>query len=520
MDCNMMKEGIITAGSKYTAQAGADILKAGGNAFDAALGAMLMSCVAEPALTSAAGGGFMLTREGGSGRKLLFDFFAQTPQIKSKTGGLDFYPIEFNYGDAIQTFHIGLGSVAVPGFLRGVFHIHERLGRMPMEELARPAIDAAREGLVVTEHMHYCMNLVKPVIEASPRGREIFADSGEMKKPGMYVRLDRFADALDHLSREGDDEFYRGSMGQKLVRDAREKGGHIRMDDLENYQVLEREPLSHYYRHYRVFTNPPPSSGGTLIAFLLKMIEKLDCEKAGFGKHKHLSMLANAMKTTAAARKKGFDGKIHEKGVAKNFLGKAFMREYERQMYELSQKTGNTTHLSVADKAGNIATVTTSHGEGSGYMIPGTDIMCNNMLGEEDLNPGGFHQWPEDTRITSMMAPTLVEQNQKPILALGTGGANRIRSAIAQVIINHLDFGMPIEKAVEAPRLHWDAGRLDVEHGFARAEVEKIQIGDTQIVPWSAKAMFFGGTHCLALDSTGQLSGAGDSRRAGTVIVV
>lgn len=515
-----MKQGIISAGSKYTAQAGADILKAGGNAFDAALGAMLMSCVAEPALTSAAGGGFMLCRQGGGGKKTLFDFFTQTPKKKAKTDDLEFYPIEFNYGDAIQVFHIGLGSVAVPGFLRGVFHIHGRLGRMPLTELARPAIDAAKSGLVVTRHMHYCMNLVKPVIQASERGRELFADGKAMKKPGMYVRMEHFADALEHLAREGDEEFYRGEIGQKLVKDASEKGGHISMDDLEGYQVIEREALSFYYRHYRVFTNPPPSSGGTLIAFLLKMIEKLDCNKAGFGKHMHLSMLANAMKTTASARKNGFDGRIHEKEIAKSFLGKTFMRDYEKQMYQMAQKIGSTTHLSVADKDGNIASVTTSHGEGSGYIIPGTDIMCNNMLGEEDLNPGGFHQWPEDTRITSMMAPTLVEKNKKPILALGTGGANRIRSAIAQVIINHLDFGMSLEEAVEAPRLHWDLGRLDVEHGFSPADVEKILIDDTQVVPWTNKAMFFGGTHCIGMDADGGLTAAGDSRRAGTVIAV
>jgi gamma-glutamyltranspeptidase/glutathione hydrolase len=175
----------------------------------------------------------------------------------------------------------------------------------------------------------------------------------------------------------------------------------------------------------------------------------------------------------------------------------------------------------VVDGEGNAASITTSNGEGSAYMIPGTGIMMNNMLGEEDLSPQGFHQWPLHQRMSSMMAPTLVLQDGQPHLVLGSGGSNRIRTAILQVMSNVLDFGMDIEAAVNAPRLHWERGALHLEPGYDQVAMEAQGITDSDDCTWwQGRNMFFGGVHAVAVGADGTLSGVGDGRRGGACVVV
>ena len=181
-------------------------------------------------------------------------------------------------------------------------------------------------------------------------------------------------------------------------------------------------------------------------------------------------------------------------------------------------KLGSTTHLSVIDDDGNAASVTTSNGEGSSYVLPGTSIMANNMLGEADLNPLGFHQWTPNQRMSSMMAPTMVLRDGRPYLVLGSGGSNRIRTAILQVIANLVDFSMPLEAAVAAPRIHWENDVFHLEPGFKQPGLESV-IGTAKPVWWQTKNMFFGGVHAVGLDDAGHLHGAGDSRRSGAVAV-
>ncbi|MEM9980683.1 MAG: gamma-glutamyltransferase, partial [Cyanobacteria bacterium P01_D01_bin.2] len=183
-----------------------------------------------------------------------------------------------------------------------------------------------------------------------------------------------------------------------------------------------------------------------------------------------------------------------------------------------ANKLGSTTHLSVIDSDGNAASVTTSNGEGSSYVIPGTNIMVNNMLGEEDLNPHGFHQWLPNQRMSSMMAPTMVLRDGRPDLVLGSGGSNRIRTAILQVISNLVDFAMPLDTAVAAPRIHWENDVFHLEPGFDQAALVPI-IVSAKPVWWQTQNMFFGGVHAVGLDRDGTLHGAGDARRRGAVAV-
>jgi gamma-glutamyltranspeptidase/glutathione hydrolase len=515
-----MKKGLVACGHPLTAQAAIQILEEGGNAFDAMIAAGLMTYVAEPSMTSAGGGGFMnvWTKEG---QNILFDFFVQTPIHKRPESELDFYAIEIDFGTTKQVFHVGLGGAATPSNLAGLFHVHKKLGSLPFTVIAAPAIAAARNGVVITEYAHYLMTLVAPAITSRDEGKKLFMHNGQLKGVGEKLYFPNFANTLEALAKDGSPrEFYEGEIAQKIVKDCKEKGGYLTLDDLKNYKVIERKPLQVTYNDYMIATNPPPATGGSLIAFQLKLLEKLGLEQYGFGSGEHLHYLANAMRLTAASRAELLDQKLYEDTVLSEFLDENYLSKVRSQLPKFDDLLGSTTHISVADAAGNVAAMTTSHGQGCGYVIPDTDIMLSNMLGEADLNPLGFHRWASNQRITSMMSPTLVFKNNQPIAAMGSGGANRIRSAITQVILNYVAFGLSPQDAVMQPRMHWDRNILDIEPNFLAENINKIYLPNEQKrTVWEQQNMFFGGVHSLFVGANGQWLGVPDARRAGVSLM-
>jgi gamma-glutamyltranspeptidase/glutathione hydrolase len=186
-----------------------------------------------------------------------------------------------------------------------------------------------------------------------------------------------------------------------------------------------------------------------------------------------------------------------------------------RVMRRYAIRARGTTQISVADAAGNLASLSLSNGEGSGYLLPGTGVMLNNMLGEEDINPEGVHRWPRDRRLASMMAPSLITLRDGTRIALGSGGSNRIRSAILQVISNRVDFGMPLAEAVSAPRIHLEGGLLNLEPPCGAETLAGLARHHPRIKCWEAPNLFFGGVHSVARRANGRLEGAGDPRRGG-----
>ncbi len=501
--------GVVAAGHIQTAEAAAEMLRAGGNAFDAAVAGVLAACVAESVLTSLGGGGFLLAHTV-NGENILYDFFSQTPQTAAQPGqSLDFYPIDADFGDTTQAFHIGLGSMAVPGVWAGLLRVHQRLGKLPLAVVAEPAIALARQGVTVNPFLAYVYRILTPILTATPAARALYAPSGELLQAGDTLNIPSFADTLTHLVSHPHD-FYRGDIAHQIAQTCADKGGCLSLSDLEDYRVLERTPLKTQYRDRTLLTNPPPSSGGTLIAFALQLLSALDLSQYAHSSSDHLRCLSTVMRLTNQARRDGYDSRLYDPTVAADFLAADHLAPYQQQ---LVNKLGSTTHLSVIDSQGNAASVTTSNGEGSAYVVPGTGIMINNMLGEEDLNPHGFHQWQPNQRISSMMAPTMVLQQGQPELVLGSGGSNRIRTAILQVISNLIDFRMPLAAAVAAPRIHWENGTLHLEAGQT---IPNGTVTDA-LVHWSDFNMFFGGVHAVKLSEAGTTEGTGDPRRSGTV---
>lgn len=506
--------GVIAAGHPETVAAGLAMFEAGGNAFDAAVACILAACVTEPGLTSLAGGGFLLAHTH-TNHNILFDFFTQTPRYKCPISELNFYPVGVNFGRIIQEFHIGLGSMAVPGVWAGVIRVHETLGRLPFSLVAEPAIALAKQGVEVNSFQAYTFSsLLQPILLTTAEGREIYAPEGDILKTGDRLIMNNFAQTLEALISGGMAEFYQGEIAQKLVRDCQNSGGHLTLEDLQNYRVIEREPLTINYRGKTILTNPPPSAGGTLIAFALELLSAVDLSGIEFGSRQYLELVKTVMQLTNIARTDRLDGNLYQDNITDTFLSS--VSSYQQPLIHAVNKWGSTTHISVLDQEGNAASVTTSNGEGSGYMIPGTGIMVNNMLGEEDLNPLGFHLWPENVRISSMMSPTLVLNQGKPEVVMGSGGSNRIRTAILQVLLNLIDFNFSVEDAVNNPRFHWENHCLDIEPGFDPEIINTLDLSEQDIVRlWPEKNMFFGGVHTLVKTADGQLFGAGDQRRSG-----
>jgi len=516
----LAQHGAVAAGDDETARAAAEILKSGGNAFDATLAALFASTVAEPVLSSLGGGGFLLAAPA-SGPSVLYDFFAHTPHRKCTE--VDFHPVEADFGATTQEFHIGLGSIATPGMVRGAFEAHRDLGRMPIKEIVQPAVDLARGGFNLSPLQAYIFEVVAPIYMATPECRAQYAslaDPAKLIGAGERMAVPVKADFLDALAHEGDDLFYRGEVAATVARDCEDRGGHLQRADFESYEVIKRAPLAVEFEGARILTNPPPSVGGILIAFALKLVADTGLEKLAYGSFEHLRRLAEVMAQTNQARvDSGLN--LHPGRGAEMLLDPGFLARYRAEVSGQPTSYRGTTHISVIDRDGNAASMTLSNGEGSAYIAPGTGVVFNNMLGEEDINPKGFHQWPQDTRMSSMMAPSLILHPDGLMVALGSGGSNRIRTAILQVILGILKFGAPVQEAVTLPRIHFERGLLNVEAGFDESVCNRLTEAFAQCKLWDAQNLFFGGVHAVEYDtSMGTLIGGGDPRRGGVALVV
>jgi gamma-glutamyltranspeptidase/glutathione hydrolase len=516
----MPARGIVAAGHQQTAEAAVAILKEGGNAFDAVIAALFAATVTEPVLCSLGGGGFLLAQTA-SGKNSVLDFFVQTPLERRPDSELDFYPIIADFGTSQQEFHIGQGSIATPGMIKGLFAIQKELGSMPMSELVAPAIELARNGVALNALQSYIFSIVAPIYLASPESRSLFESPTQpdstLREGERYRNLET-ADLLEVLAIEGEGLFYQGEIAQCVAAEAAVRGGCLTRRDFEAYRTVERQPLAFNYRDARILTNPVPSSGGILIGLALKLFEDVPADDWPVDEAGRIRLLAEVMNQTTQAR---LDAHLDDTAAhldSDRMLDPSFLKQYQDAVRGRARAMRGTTHISVMDAEGNIATATVSNGEGCGSIVPGTGIMLNNMLGEEDLNPHGFNRWQPDQRMTSMMSPSIVQLGDGRRVATGSGGSNRIRTALLQVILNLVDQGMDIESAVRASRIHLEGSKLSVEGGFAASTVEQLQADWSDHAIWDDLNLFFGGAHSVLREQAGGFTGCGDPRRDGVCL--
>lgn len=513
------------------------MLAQGGNAVDAAVAAAFATFISEYTLSTPGGGGFALVHDAPSGASHLLDFFSTGPGLgqtrQPSPEEIDFQEITVDYGPSRQHFYVGRGAVAVPGNVAGLCSLAKQAGRLPLPVLLEPAIRLARDGCPVSEIQAFIGGLIEPILLLTPECAAIFGrPEGGLRLAGDLVRMPALGDTLEALGREGPRLFYRGDVAQAIVADQQANGGLLTAMDLERYRVRRYRPLAARFRRFDVLTNPPPSRGGLLISFTLRLLDGFPLETLPFGSAGYLELLAEAMRVTHLARRALEAQDLLPRQQTARLLGLATVGRWQETLRELLARPvaeraldaappamPSTTQISVMDEDGLVVSLTTSGGEGNGFVVPGTGVILNNMLGEADLHPQGFHKSPPGQRIPSMMAPTVVLRDGLPLLALGSGGANRIRSAIVQVLLNSLAFQLPLAEAVGAARIHFEEGVLQVEDGNDPAAIDALEAAGYSVNRWQTRHMFFGGAHAVARQPDGSFAAVGDARRGGAAVL-
>jgi gamma-glutamyltranspeptidase/glutathione hydrolase len=462
---NMVDNYKVAGGHKDTVESASNILKEGGNAFDAAIAGVFASMSCEYLYTGAASGGAMLVKKNGFSADII-DFFVETPPINpSKVK--DFKAINADFGDTKQEFNIGAGSVGIPGTLPGLIHIHKEYGSLPFSVLVEQAIDLSKKGCLISKNQEYLSEVLSPIISSSEVLESLFIKDGSLLKEGDLFINTEFASFLDQFLYEDATTFYRHEVCPLFYNSFKE-GGIIELKNLQEYTPKKRAPLELKYRGHQIFMNPEPSTGGTLINAGLKQLRGLD-----------------------VVSKQDIEGALHK------------IKKFKDQ-----DMVGSTTHLSVIDKENNVASVTTTNGVGAGFTVPGTGIMPNNMLGEKHLNINGFHNWKSQQRIPSNICPTLIVDKNNNLTTLGSAGSSRIISATMSVISNLLNNEMSLKRSISKSRIHLEGDTLHCEPSDGHPEYKT-----ENVVIWEAKNMYFGGVNaCSSFDSVG------DERRSGVSV--
>ncbi|UJA19567.1 gamma-glutamyltransferase [Thermoleophilia bacterium SCSIO 60948] len=507
--------GVVAAGHRLTAEAGARAFAEGGNAVDAALAAVMASFACESPLTALGAGGHMLVH--GFGDDVALDFFVEVPG-RDAGERAELVEAEIWFNERVpQTFHVGAASCAVPGVPAGLAHAASRWASLPFGVLAEPAVELASRGVEMTAEQAYFHEILDPILSLEAEGAASYSPAGRPLLAGERLAMPDLADGLRLLAAEGAEPFYRGETARRIVDFVAERGGIIGAADLAAYRPVEREPVRVAFAGRELVTNPPPSSGGVLIALALAALERAD--------RRDVESIVRAMAAIQALRDADFAARLAVPGFADELLADDHIARITASAEAAGPlpgsapggRLGSTTHVTAVDVAGRCASVTCSNGSSSGIVVPGTGVHLNNMLGEQDLNPLGFHRFEPGVRMPSMMSPSVVLGPGGLELGLGSGGSNRIRSAILQVVLRATRESMPLEAAIAAPRVHFENGEVQAEPGADPAALAALEASGATVERWDAPNVFFGGVHAVARDGEGRLEGAGDPRRGGAV---
>src|SRR5262245_20990418 len=451
----------IAAGNPATAAAGAEILANGGNAADAAVAATLASCVAESIMTGLLGGGHAIYFDAASGQARNLDCFCSIPS--GEGGELDHLQVPF--GEELVHYAIGAASCAVPGVPAGLGALHSRYGRLPWRDVFEPALRYARGGVEMSPAHASCLAMLAPVMTMD-LGARIYAPENVLLQAGDTLRQPGIEKALTLLVEEGAASMYTGSLAQSLLSLMRARGGIVTADDLREYEVVWSEPLEVPYSGRRVLTR----GGLSRLPALLPRMPEL----------RGLSETERVLQVLPVLEAVGVET--------------------------------HTTNVSVVDADGNACAFTTSLGLGSGDFLPGLDLHLNSMLGEVDLVVGDL---VPGERMGSMMAPSLVFDEEGLVLVAGAAGGTRLPTAMTLALSGILDEGLEPQVAVDRPRFHPTVDTINAEGGVDEDALASLESDGRTVRRWPGLHHYFGGV------STVGRSGAGaDPRRSGVAIMV
>jgi gamma-glutamyltranspeptidase/glutathione hydrolase len=452
----------IAAGHPATVEAGAEILRAGGSAADAAVAASLASCVAETVMTGLLGGGHAIYYQAAAGRIENLDCFVAVPGLGAERREAELVELDVPFGAELVHYAVGIASCAVPGVPAGLDELSRRHGRLEWPRLVEPALELARAGVEMPAAHASCLAMLAPVMTMN-EGSRIYAPSGALLTAGDRLEQPGLARALELVAEEGASSAYTGSIADSLLELTAERGGLITHADLVSYRASWSESVEVGYLETQVYTRGDLSG----LPETLPRVPRL----AGLDEDERVLTLARVLAEGAA------DG------------------------------GGDTTNITVVDHDSNACVITTSLGLGSGDFLPGLDLHLNSMLGEADLVRGELE--PGD-RMGSMMAPSIVMSNGNLALAIGAAGGTRLRGALIQVAAGVLDEGLSADEAVARPRLHAAGGRVQLEPGLPDSVVTALERAGFEVRVWPDRHHFFGGVSLVTPNDA-----AGDPRRSG-----
>lgn len=522
--------GVVAAAKPEASQIGVDILRRGGNAVDAAVATAFALGVLEPNASGLGGGGFMIIKLAKMKEAVIIDFRETAPAAATA----DMYKRDEKGAIIDSANTVGGLASGVPGEVAGLLYALQNYGskRLSLARILEPSIQYAEKGYRVTENLSPIIldNLAK--INKYPATAAIYTVDGLPPEVGATITNPDLAATLRLIARGGADAFYKGELAQKIAKAVQDAGGIITAQDLANYQVKVRAPVTGSYRGFSIISTPPASSGGTHVIQILNILENMDMAKLGIGTAAANHAWVEALRLAFADRGRYMADadfvKVPLKGLAsKDYAKELFAKiDMAKAMGSAAAgdptkfESGSTTSFAVMDRAGNMVACTKSinYFFGSGVTVPGTGIIMNNHMDDFVLNPGHIQSIEPGKRPLSSMTPTLVlDPSGQPFMALGSPGATRIIGAVAQVISNVVDHNMPIQDAIVAPRIFAMASgqvQLEGRNSINALNGLKALGHDVNVrADWDA---YFGGVHAVLYDRKAKmLRGGADPRRDG-----
>jgi gamma-glutamyltranspeptidase/glutathione hydrolase len=489
------RRAMVVAQEPNATDTGVAVLKSGGNAVDAAVAVALALAVTHPVAGNLGGGGFLLVRFN-DGRATFIDFRERAPEAATRDMYLD------GQGNLTDASVIGWRAAGVPGTVRGLELAHRKFGRRPWAELVRPAIELAARGFELSFAQARSLRGAEKLLVRFPESRRILLNDGRYFEPGERLYQPELAATLQRISRDGSRGFYEGETARLLVEAMQANGGLITLDDLRGYEAVERVPLTGSYKGYDILTAPPPSSGGVGLLQMLGVLEPSGYEKSGAGSAAAVHYAAEAMRRFYADRSEHLADPGFHRVPVKGLLDPAYITRLRTSIDPAratpsgqiragspQPESADTTHFSIIDADGNAAalTYTINASYGNGVTVPGLGFLLNNEMDDFSAKPGapnlfGLVQGEANAiqprkRPVSSMTPTILTRGGKPVLVVGAPGGSRIITAVMQVILNVVDFGMNVQRAIDAPRFHhqWQPDKLFLEDGFSPDTIELLR---------------------------------------------
>jgi gamma-glutamyltranspeptidase/glutathione hydrolase len=525
------KHGMVVAMESTAADVGVSVLKNGGNAVDAAVAVGFALTVTHPFAGALGGGGYMLIRLA-DGRTTFIDFREKAPEKASHDMYLD------ANGKLTRDSLEGWRSSGVPGTVRGFELAQSKYGRLKWSDDMAPAIELASKGFPVSYALQEPLRTSRSLAR-DQESKRIFLKNGSFFDAGDVLTEPELAQTLDRISKNGASEFYTGETAKTLTAEMEKHGGLITMSDLAHYQAVEREPLTGSYHNYTVITAPPSSSGGITLLEMLGMLNGTGYEKTGFGSATTLHYLAEVMRRAYADRTQYIGDPDFIKNPIAGLLDPEYLAKRRASIdperatpsdqigpgHPVGGESLETTHFSVVDSEGNAVAVTytLNGGFGNGITVPGLGFLLNNEMDDFASKPGspnlfGLVQGEANAiqpgkRPASSMTPTILLRDGKLFMTVGAPGGSRIPTAVLQVILNVVDFGMNVQDAVDAPRIHhqWKPDRISAERGISPDTIALLKAHgyDVDNAPGVVLAQV-----AAIVNDGGWLQGASDGRTA------